>query len=95
MQLQWEGKVGPSAVIGAIGSLGVLVTVGIAWGSLSTKVDGALEIRATVEQMNKHAVARDAKVGEQAERIGKIETAVGFIVPTLQRIETKLEGIVK
>ena len=93
MRLEWEPKVGPAAIVGLAGSLGILVTLGIAWGSLSTKVDNVYEVKTTVEQMNRHAVNRDAKVAEQAERIGKIETSVGFIMPTLQRIETKLEAV--
>ena len=95
MNFQWDPKIGPASIIGVVGSLGILVTVGIAWGSLSVRVDSINEIKASVEQMNRHAVNRDQKVAEQAERVGKIETSVGFIVPALARIEAKLDSAVK
>ena len=95
MNFQWDPKIGPATVVGTVGSLGVLVAVGVAWGSLTAKVDSVTEVKATIEQMNRHAVNRDQKVAEQAERVGKIETSVGFIIPALARIEAKLDSAVK
>ena len=95
MDLQWDPKIGPATIVGLLGSFGILIAGGIAWGSLTAKVESVSEVKATVEQMNRHAVNRDQKVAEQAERIGKIETSVGFIVPALTRIEAKLDSAVK
>lgn len=97
MQLQWEGKVGPAAVISTIGSLGILVSVGIAWGSLKGDVVAsavmAHEAKTAAKEIVESSSKRDQRISAQAERLGKIETSVGFIVPALQRIETKLESL--
>lgn len=97
MQLQWEGKIGPAAVISAVGFLGVLVSIGIAWGSLKGDVvasaNMAHEAKTAAKEVADTASKRDQRISQQAERLGKIETSVGFIVPALQRIETKIEAL--
>ena len=88
MDLKWNGEVGPAAIIGFVGSLSVLVTLGIVYGKMDSKLDTAANNAAeaktavTLNQLN---------TSSQAERLGKVETAVTFIVPTLQRIEARLE----
>lgn len=49
MKLEWDGKVGPAAVIGMFGSLSVLVAIGISWGSTTTRVDLAAATAAEVK----------------------------------------------
>lgn len=97
MALEWEGKVGPAAVVGVVGSLGVLVSLGIAWGSLKGDVQAsatmAHEAKLAAKEIVDASARRDQRISQQAERLGKIETSVGFIVPSLQRIETKLEAL--
>ena len=96
MNFQWDPKVGPAAIIGIIMGLGTLVTVGIAWGSLKsdvqTSVVMATDAKNAARQIAERTSSRDTKVAEQSERIGRIETAVTFMVPALQRIEQKLDA---
>lgn len=88
MQLEWDRKVGAAAIIGLIGSLAVLVTVGVSWGQMNSKIDMA----AFRAEEAKKEVAESAKtVNEQSQRLGKIETAIQFIVPAIERIESKLD----
>ena len=96
MKLEWDGKVGPASIIGVVGSLSVLVTLGVVWGQTTAKLDtvaakAADAHEATVE-IAKDSTKRDQRVAAQSERLGKIETSVQFIVPTLQRIEAKLDS---
>lgn len=96
MQLEWDGKIGPAAIIGVVGSLSVLVSIGIAWGSMTGKIDAAGvhadDAKIAVKHLTETSEQRDRRISIQAERLGKIETAVQFIVPALQRIEQKLDA---
>ena len=96
MNLEWDGKIGPAAIIGGLGSLGVLVTIGIAWGSMNGKIDSAAvradEAKTAAQEVSKSSSFRDQRIAMQAERLGKIETSIQFIVPALQRIESKLDA---
>lgn len=95
INLEWEGKIGPATIVGAVGSLGVLVAIGVTWGTtkgdIASAVKEAQEAKATTTEMNRHAIKRDEQVAAQAERLGKIETSITFIVPALARIESKLD----
>lgn len=97
MDLKWNGDVGPASIIGVVGSLGVLVSIGIAWGSLNGKVDSAAtraaESKIAVEEVAKGTFKRDERISLQAERLGKIETSITFMAPAIQRIEAKLDGL--
>lgn len=94
--MRWNGEVGPAAVIGVLGSLSVLVSVGVVWGSTTSRIDAAAtkaaEAKTAVEEVNRESVKRDQRAGLQNERLGKIETSIQFIVPALQRIESKLDA---
>ena len=87
-QIEWDPKVGPASLIGLIGFAATLISLGVIWGSATTKLDAAAAAATDAK-----TVATDAKntAGQQESRIGKIETAVGFIVPTINRIEAKLD----
>ena len=96
MQLEWDGKIGPASIVGIVGSLSVLVTLGIVWGKTTTKLEAvetrAIEAHTTITEVAKEASKRDQRVAAQAERLGKIETSIQFVVPALQRIEAKLDA---
>ena len=96
MNIQWEPKVGPAAIIGVVGSLSVLVSIGVVWGVSVTKLDVAAEkadeARKAALSLQEDSIRRDQRIATQSERIGKIETAVTFMVPTLQRIESKIDS---
>ena len=88
MDLKWNGEIGPASIVGVIGSLSVLISIGILWGTFTTKIDTTT---AVVAEVVKQSELRDDHVAAQSERLGRVETSVGFIVPTLQRIEAKLD----
>lgn len=96
MNLQWDPKIGTAAVVGVIGSLSVLVMVGVTWGSMTSKIDIAAVIAAEAKtaalEVSRSGALRDIRVSEQSERLGKIETSITFIVPSLARIEAKLDA---
>ena len=99
MKLEWDGKVGPASIVGVLGSLSVLVTLGIVWGQTTSKIDTvavkATEAHAATVEIAKESTKRDARIATQAERLGKIETSIQFMVPALQRIESKLDAAPK
>jgi len=99
MKLEWDGHVGPATIVSVLGSLGVLVMMGMAWSSQAAKTDAAAliasEARTAAKEVADQSARRDIRVSAQAERLGKIETSVSFIVPALQRIESKLDAVAK
>ena len=88
MDLRWNGEIGPASIVGVVGSLSVLISIGILWGAFTTKIDTTT---AVVAEVVKQSATRDDHIAAQSERLGRVETSVGFIVPTLQRIESKLD----
>lgn len=96
MNIQWDPRVGTAAVVALGGSLAVLVSIGIAWGSMNGKIDAAAvkadAAKVAAENVSHASEWRDKRIGDQAERLGKIETSIQFIVPSLQRIEAKLDS---
>lgn len=88
MDLKWNGEIGPASIIGVVGSLSVLVSIGIVYGRMDTKLDNTTTV--AVEAKASALMSQKAE-SDQSERLGRVETAVTFIVPTLQRIEAKLE----
>jgi len=87
MNIEWDPKIGLATVVGAVGTLAILTSIGITWGSVTSKLEAA---QAAVVEINKASSKRDDHLAQQAERLGKVETSVSFIVPTLQRIEASL-----
>jgi hypothetical protein len=97
MKIAWDRKVGAAAVIGLVGSLSVLVSIGVAWGSMNGKIDAAAvkadAAKVAAESISRSSEWRDKRINDQSERLGKIETSVQFIVPAIQRIEAKLDNL--
>ena len=96
MNLKWDGRVGPGAVVSLGGALLILAGLGVTWGNTVSKIDAAAtlaaEAKAAAKEVSDGAVKRDQRLASQAERLGKIETSIQFIVPALQRIESKLDA---
>ena len=88
MDLKWNGEIGPASIIGIVGSLSVLVTLGVIYGRMDSKLDTA---SSTALEAKTATLINQKTTTDQAERLGRVETAVTFIVPTLQRIEARLE----
>lgn len=96
MNLKWDPKVGTATVATIISGLFVLAALGATWGSTVTKIDAAAtsasEAKTAAKEVSDSSVLRDHRIAMQAERLGKIETSIQFIVPALQRIEAKLDA---
>ena len=95
MNVQWDPKIGLAAVSAIGGTILILVGLGVTWGNTTRKIDAAAllaaEAKAAAKEVSDQSARRDNRVNEQAQRLSKIETAVEFIVPSLQRIETKID----
>jgi hypothetical protein len=83
--IQWDGTIGPASIVGVIGSLSVLVSVGVMWGTMATKQES---IQSTVLGLERTARNRDEHVSAQGERLGKVETSVSYISSAISRIES-------
>ncbi len=93
--MKWNNEIGWATVVGIFSFLGVLVAVGIAWGSLQGDVkastSAAAEAKATIAEQTKHAILRDKTINEHSVTLGEIKTTLGYIGPAMQRIESKLD----
>ena len=47
--MEWDPKIGPATVVGVIGSLGILVSLGIVWGSSKSQLDALVDSLAVVK----------------------------------------------
>lgn len=83
--IQWDGTIGPASLIGLLGSLSVLVSIGVMWGTMATKQES---IQSTILGLERTARARDDHVSAQGERLGKVETSVSYISSAISRIES-------
>lgn len=96
MNLKWDAKVGPATIATIISGLLVLGGLGVTWGSTVSKIDAAgllaAEAKSAAKEVSDSSVKRDQRIATQAERLGKIETSIQFIVPALQRIESKIDA---
>ena len=96
MKLELDNRIGAASFIGLGGFISTLVMIGIAWGSMSGKIDAAATkadaAKVAVDGVAKISESRDKRVNDQAVDISAIKTSIGFIVPTLARIEAKLDA---
>jgi hypothetical protein len=98
MNLQWDPKIGPAAFISFGGALAVLITLGVAWGTITTKLDHVLSANIatdhTINTVQRDNLKRDEKIATQSAQISGIQSTVNFIVPSLQRIEQRIEAAI-
>ena len=91
---QWENKIGMATIVGIVQLVAFIAGGGVLYGVITTKQDvqttNILDLKQATTQFTKDAVKRDERFAAQNERIGKIETAVGFMQPAIQRIEAAL-----
>lgn len=95
MQLEWEGKVGPAAVVSAFGFTGVLISLGVMWGSMQGDVKSAQtlaqEAKLSAITIKEANARRDERIATLSERLTRIETTLGYVAQTLERIETTIK----
>jgi uncharacterized protein HemX len=97
---EWDNKIGTASVLGAVQIIAIIAGLGAMYGALSGKLDAAatnaIEAKTattqTADKINRESARRDEKIASQAERIGKIETSIQFVVPAIQRIEAKIDA---
>lgn len=86
--VQWEGKIGPATVIGLAQLLliliGGLVTV-------SQMQNGIENSKLAVSELKNVVSSIQASQAINAERVGKLETSIGFIASSVQRLESKVD----
>ena len=94
LRVEWDTKVGPATVVGVISIISTFIGVGVLYGTISGQVGAAstnaIEAKTAVINVEKESKKRDAKIAEQSERVGRIETSMQFVVPAIQRIEAAL-----
>lgn len=97
MQLKWNGEIGPATVVTAFGTLSILVAIGSAYGNQQSDIKTAqaiaLEAKQVAVKLNESFSERDRRINESFERMGRVETSIAFIVPSLERIEIRLNSI--
>ena len=104
MQLQWDGRVGPAAILTAIGiaaNIAVFVWVGSAFVTkVTSKVDAqADQIKEYREDSNKRfemvgsaiRETRDAQ-SQAVSDVSSVKTAIAYISEQLHRVEARLDG---
>ncbi len=98
--MEWDNKIGTASVVGVVQLIALIAGLGALYGTLSGKLDAAatnaIEAKTattqTADKIAHESVRRDEKIASQAERIGKIETSIQFVVPAIQRIEAKIDA---
>lgn len=98
-RFEWEPKVGPASILAIVQLLVLIAGGGVLYGVLTTKQDvnttNTLDLKQSFVQFQKdqqkESTKRDEKLATQNDRITKIETSVGFIDQTVQRIESALK----
>lgn len=94
MRLEFDTKVGPATFVGILSILSTFIGIGVLYGTISGQVGAAstnaVEAKTAVVNVERESKKRDAKIAEQSERIGRIETSVQFLVPAIQRIEAAI-----
>lgn len=98
MNIQWDPKIGPATIVSIGGALAILVTIGAAWGTLTTKLDHVLHISTKTDDkvlaVQKANHKQDEKIAAQSSQISGMQATINFLVPTLQRIEQRLESAI-
>lgn len=86
----------PAFIASVIGSLSLLLTLGIAWGTMTARIDNAaekqVEAKAAIAEVNKASAKRDVIINDHSVTLAKIATQLGYVGPALERIEKKLDA---
>lgn len=89
-QLRWDGRIGP-AFIAAVASILTTVAIGgMIWGRTAATLENAVE---AINKADRERVKIRADMSEMDNRLYKVETQLTFVVPSLSRIEGKLNDI--
>lgn len=104
MKVEWDSKIGPASVVGALGiAIQVIVVVWMG-SSIYTKLTDKIENQGIkIDEIDKGSRQRFASVrtalatyqtNESAagERVGRLETALSYVSEQIRRVEARLDG---
>jgi uncharacterized protein HemX len=86
--MQWEGKVGPAAIIAAIQLLIVLIGGIFVFAQVQNNTENS---KLAVAELKNVVNSIQQAQSINAERVGKLETSIGFIANSVQRLEQKID----
>lgn len=104
MHIQWETKVGPASIIGALGIIIQVIVVIWVGATIYTKTTDKIEAQsAKIDEVAKGSDRRFQTVRNSmasalttqaatADRVSRVETAVGFIKDQVQQLVSKVDG---
>lgn len=86
--MQWDSKIGPATIVGIAQLLliliGGVVTVTQLQSSIETEKLQVTELKNVVTTLQ-------AAQASGTERVGRLETSIGFLNTSVNRIETKID----
>jgi uncharacterized protein HemX len=86
--MQWDSKVGPATIVGAIQLLIVLIGGIFVFAQVQNNTENSkLAVAELKNVVNSIQMAQSIN----AERVGKLETSIGFIANSVQRLEQKID----
>lgn len=106
MKIEWNGQIGPAAILGIIGPIATAATVIWMASGNYTKIVDKIEAQGTkIEQVaagsdKRFETVHTALAKTQADqssaeqRMGRVETAIVYVSQQVQRVEARLDGSV-
>jgi hypothetical protein len=104
MKIEWNGQIGPAAILGIIGPIVTTVTVIWMASGVYTKIVDRIDAQGTkIEEVAKgsdqrfetvhNALARtQTEQSNSDQRMGRVETALVYVSQQVQRVEARLNG---
>ena len=84
--MQWEGKIGPATVVGVIQLLLILFGGIVTVSQMQNGIDNS---KLAVSELKNVVSSIQVSQAINAERVGKLETSIGFIASSVQRLEER------
>ena len=96
LQFQWNGQIGPAAIIG-IGQLIALCVGGaVVWTQLTDKVDGIDSkvgyVQKAVGTLHTELATSQVDRASQSERLGRVEVAIGFVTEQIRNFQARFDS---
>lgn len=95
LQFQWNGQIGPAAILGVGQLIALCVGGAIVWTQLVDKVDGAdrkIEwVQKSVGTISTTLATTQTNTSAQSERLGRVETSLQFITAQMSRFESRFD----
>jgi len=104
MQIEWEPKIGPASIVGAVGAVCTIISVIWVGSSYYQKVvdridDQSTKLTESISDSKERFKTISTTIQNNktmqdsvSDRLSKVETAIVYISNQVQRVETKLDG---